>query len=373
MWSDLPFHILDNVFSFLSVDSLARAHLACRNWHLCATSYLASPLHRLRRGQPPWFLALPSRGRGLSCYAHNPATQTWCHLSLDFFPEPVRPAASIGASGILLLRPSSSVVFKLAICNPFTRQLRYLPAPGRIRTNPALGVVVLPGLAASGSAPGFKIYVAGGMSDGGASYEPTLEVYESSSDTWRMVGSMPVEFAVRLTVWAPNESVHVGGSLYWVTSARAYSLMAFEIGSGGRWRELAVPFADRLEFAGLVEIGGRLVLVGAMFKGPARLWRLEGGSGGWKLITEAPAEMGERLLGRKPSWASVKCVGIEGAACLYRDIESGMIVWREVEEEEKRWEWSWVEGCSSIRGRKIHNFAVRGVFLHPNLSPSIFP
>lgn len=229
--------------------------------------------------------------------------------------------------------------------------------------------MVAPCPAESGSAAGFSVYVAGGMSDGGASYEPTLEVYESSSNRWRVVGSMPVELAVRLTVWTPNESVHVDGSLYWVTSARAYSVMGFEI-EGGSWRELGVPFADRLEFAGLVKLGGRLVLVGATFKEAACVWRLEAGDV-WVPIAEVPAELGMRLVGGKQSWASVKCTGINGAVCLYRDIGSGMIVW--TEGGEKRWGWSWVEGCCSIRGRRVPNFAVRGVLLHPNLSPSSFP
>lgn len=367
MWSSLPFDVLNNILSFLPADSLARANLACRNWHACATSYPpSSPAVRHRR-QPPWFLALPSRGRGLSCYVHNPGTHNWHHVSLDFLSKPVRPAASIG--GLLLLRPTSSIVFKLAICNPFTRQFSYFPTPNRIHTNPALGVV-LPGTAKLGSGASFSIYIAGGMSDGGASYEPTLEVYESLTNRWRTLGSMPMEFAVRLTVWAPNESVHVDGSLYWVTSARAYSIMGFEI-EGNSWRELSVPFADRLEFAGLVERGGKLVLIGATVEEAACVWRLEEGDI-WAPIAEVPVELGMRLLGGgKLSWASVKCVGTDGAVCLYRDIGSGMIVWREV--EEKRWEWSWVEGCCSIRGKQVHNFAVRGVLLRPDLSPSSFP
>ncbi|GKG04711.1 hypothetical protein Tco_0315098 [Tanacetum coccineum] len=36
-------------------------------------------------------------------------------------------------------------------------------------------------------------------SGGAALYEPTLEMFDSKSNKWTVMGSMPVEFAVRLT------------------------------------------------------------------------------------------------------------------------------------------------------------------------------
>lgn len=81
---------------------------------------------------------------------------------------------------------------------------------------------------------------------GGAAYQASVEMYESSSGEWEIIGAMPVEFAVRLTVWTPKESVYSRGVLYWMTSARAYSVIGFDI-SNNRWRELSVPMADRLE------------------------------------------------------------------------------------------------------------------------------
>lgn len=80
------------------------------------------------------------------------------------------------------------------------------------------------------------MFVAGGTS--AAAYESALEVYESAEGRWRTAGAVPLELAVRLTVWTPNESVYDGdGGLYWVTSARAYSMVAFELKTG-RWREV---------------------------------------------------------------------------------------------------------------------------------------
>lgn len=240
------------------------------------------------------------------------------------------------------------------------------------RTNPAVGVIMVLDSTQSVPFPCFKVFVAGGMSEAvaprrGALYEPTLEMYDSRQDTWQIVGPMPVEFAVRLTVWTPNESVYSKGILYWITSARAYSVMGFEIGTN-TWMELNVPMADKLEFATLVRRNGVLTLVGGICGGEACVWELVEGYN-WRLVEKMPIEFGIRFLGSKTSWGSTKCVGSDEAIYLYRDLRSGMVVWREVVDKGK-WEWFWVEGCCSIGGKQVQTFPIKGVLLQPSLAPS---
>lgn len=264
LWSNLHFDVLANIFSFLSLDSLARAKSVCNHWRTCAKLYHLRSVSQHQ--QLAWFLALPTRNRGLSCYVHNPDIDKWHVLSLDFLPDPVRPVSSIGS--FLLLRPINSTILQLILCNPFARQFRYLPLLNISRTNPAVGVVVK-GQAQHGPFPYFRIYVAGGMSDeprGGATYESMVETYDSRHDTWQIIGSVPVEFAVRLTVWTPNESVYTKGMLYWITSARTYSVMGFDMESS-TWRKLSVPMAERLEFATLVSRNKKLTLIGGTWVG----------------------------------------------------------------------------------------------------------
>ncbi|KAM7483664.1 hypothetical protein LguiB_008247 [Lonicera macranthoides] len=366
MWNNLPFDLLANIFSFLSPDSLARAMSACRHWHTCA-NYLAPP--DTRRNHPAWLLALPARGGTLSYYAHNPIDNSWHTIPLGLGPNPARPLATIG--GLILFRPTTTTTaLQLAVCNPFTTQFRRLPMLNIARTNPAVGLIELDPTHQVAS-PNFRVYVAGGMSEasrGGATYEPTLEMYDSKSDTWTIIGSMPVEFSVRLTVWTPNESVYSNGVLYWMTSARAYSVMGFEIGTNN-WRELNVPMADRLEFAAIVPRNGKLTLVGGTVNGDACIWELGEGER-WDIIEKVPFELRVRFLKGKGNWGSTKCVGIDGIMCLYRDIGSGMLVWREVVDK-GRWEWFWIEGCSSVKGKQLQNFPIKGLLLHPNLGSSL--
>ncbi|KAL6584766.1 hypothetical protein OROMI_004055 [Orobanche minor] len=368
MWSHIPFDLLANIFTYLSPDSLARSKAVCRSW--LATAEFASTLAVGRRRQP-WFLALPSRSWVLSCYIHNPTADNWHLLPLDHAISPIKPIAAIG--GLLLLKNTNTTSLHLSICNPFTKQFKALPDLNLARTNPAVGIVAN---SSNQNTSGFRIYAAGGMSEakagGGAIYQPTVEIYDSSSQKWEMVGKMPVEIAVRLTVWTPNESVYSNGTLYWMTSARAYSVMGLDIFTN-TWRELSVPLADKLEFAALVPRNGKLAVVGGACGGDCCVWELGDDVGGeWNLIGRVPSELGIRLSGNRGSWGSVRCVGIEGAVCLYKDFGSGTIVWRDVLSGEGGWEWEWIDGCCSVGGREIKNFPIRGFLIHPNVSRCAF-
>lgn len=356
MWNNLPSDLLANIFSFLCPDSLAHAMAVCKEWHRCAKCTTS------RRRHPAWLLALPSRSRSLSCYVHNPTQQTWHSLSLSFVPTPSRAIATI--NGLILFKSTATIALQLSICNPFTRQFNYLPVLCVARTNPAVGVIEV-------GTNHFMIYVAGGMSDaskaGGAMYEPTVEMYDSQCNTWTIVGTMPVEFAVRLTVWSPNESVYSNGVLYWMTSARAYSIMGFEVKTN-KWKQLSVPMGDTLEFASLILSNGRLALVGG--GGDAWIWEL-GVEDDWCLVEKMGMELKMRFLRGKGSWGCTKCVGIEGELCLYREFGLDMLIWRKLVGECSKWAWCWIKGCSSIKEKQVTKFSIKGLLIHPNLSSPV--
>lgn len=373
MWSDLPFGVLAYIFSFLSPDSLACSKSVCRNWREAAKYLVSSEIKHHHRA---WFIAYPIRNRDHFCYAYTPVDKNWYMLPLDFIPNQpldfvrnptIRPISALG--GLILLKLTSTAALQLAICNPFTSLFRLLPELNVRRKNPAVGVEWK-----STSNFKFKIYVAGGMSDtasagagAGASYEPTVEMYDSGCDKWEIIGSMQMEFAVRLTVWTPNESVCSNGVLYWMTSARVYSVVGFEIGTR-EWRELSVPMAHRLEFAALVPRNGKLNLIGGKCGGNGCIWEL-GENDGWSMIERVPHELGMRFLGGKGCWDGTKCVGTEGVVCLYRDLASGMLIWKE-EADKNKCEWNWIEGCCSIGGKQLQNAQISGLLLHPNLALS---
>ncbi|KAF9612535.1 hypothetical protein IFM89_000457 [Coptis chinensis] len=223
MWNSISFDLLARIFSFLPPDSLACAASTCKDWYTCTKSHPTSTLLTGTRGNPPWFLAMTiPKHHGLSCYAYNSDLRRW--YSLEFLPHPIHPIAPVG--NLILYRLANSPPLQLALCNPFTKKCVSLPSLNTLRTTPAVGVVAMDTDRDASSSSNFRIFVAGGMSvaprgGGGASYEPTLEMYDSRVNKWQNLGLMPIEFAVRLTVWTPNESVYSMGMLYWITSARA--------------------------------------------------------------------------------------------------------------------------------------------------------
>ncbi|MFS7971079.1 putative F-box domain, kelch-type beta propeller, F-box-like domain superfamily [Helianthus anomalus] len=353
MWNNLPSDLLSNVFSYLPPHSLARAMVTCRHWHDCARSTTSRHQH------PPWFVALPTRARNL-CFVHNPIESTWHLLGLKHVPSLTRPVSTIPGHGLILFKSTGSVPLQLSVCDPFTSRFRHLPQLRKPRTNPAVGVI-------EDCPSQFNVYVAGGMckaaSSGAASYEPTLEMFDSRSKNWTITGSMPIEFAVRLTVWTPNESVYSRGVLYWMTSARAYSIMGFDM-SSNKWKELSVPMGDTLEFAAMVPRDGKLAVIGGTHGVNVLVWEL-GEDDKWNVIERMPVELGKRFVG-----GSTKCVGIEGGVCLYKEIAKEMVVWRKDRNHKNKWEWYSIEGCNQISGKRLENYPIKGLFLHPNLACS---
>nr|XP_043617469.1 protein UNUSUAL FLORAL ORGANS-like [Erigeron canadensis] len=356
MWNNLPPDLLANIFSYLPPHSLARAMVTCHHWHNCGRS--TSGQTRRHQLHQPWFIALPTRSRQL-CFVHNPVEKSWHLLNLEHVPSLTRPVSTIGGHGLILFKFTGGVPIRLSMCNPFTGEIHHLPPLQKSRTNPAVGVIE--------SCPNrFKLYAAGGMSKaasgGAASFEPTLEMFDSISNTWTVMGSMPVEFAVRLTVWTPNDSVFSNGVLYWMTSARAYSIMGFDMGTN-KWKELSAPMGDTLEFAALVPRESKLAVIGGTLGGDVLVWEL-GDGGKWNVIEKMPTEFSKILAGG----CTTKCVGIEGAVCLFRDLASGMVVWRRAGYHKNKWEWCSIEGCNQVKGRRLDNYLIKGLFVHPNLA-----
>ncbi|GJY41923.1 F-box/kelch-repeat protein-like protein [Tanacetum coccineum] len=205
MWDNLPSDVLANVFSYLTPYSLAHAMAAYRHWH----DY-GRETRQISRHRQPWFIALPTHSTSRQlCFVHDPIQRSWHLLNLEHVPSMTRYVSTIGGQGLILFKSTGGVPIRLSVCNPFTGQFGHLPHLQKSRTNPAVGV-------REDFTNHFKLYVAGGMPEaangGAASYKPTLEVFNSKSNKWTVMGSMPVEFAVRLTVQTPNESVYVNRS-----------------------------------------------------------------------------------------------------------------------------------------------------------------
>ncbi|WOK95567.1 F-box only protein 6-like [Canna indica] len=74
-------------------------------------------------------------------------------------------------------------------------------------------------------------------------------------------------------VWTPNESVHTrNGALYWMTSARVYSVVGFDLRQRA-WREVKATMAELLEWMTLVSWpSGKLGLVDSVGSKHGTAW-----------------------------------------------------------------------------------------------------
>ncbi|KAJ3692992.1 hypothetical protein LUZ60_012087 [Juncus effusus] len=362
MWQDIPQDILLQIFSFLPPSSLARAFSVCKQWQNSSHFPLLPPRY------PPWFLFTPSsHSNSKNSYFLDPQLGKWHTIPMDFFPQPLRLVSSLGINGLLLMKLSSSPSLRLVICNPFTRHFQPLPDLLVSRSNPAIGLITNKNNNNGNSTFYFCIIVAGGAS--GGSYEQTMEIYDSRRGSepcnWQLIGSMPAEFTVRLTVWTPNESVHTdNGYLYWMTSARAYSVVRLER-SSWTWSEVKLPMANRLDWAGLFKRrNGKLGLVGGESEMIGQVWELEmnGRDEWWVEIDRVPLDLEMRFREGLSKGNVVRCGGAGEAAFLYRGLGSGMIIWAENGE---KLGWNWIDGNCEI-GFNIPFFKASSV--HPSLS-----
>ncbi|GKD63965.1 F-box/kelch-repeat protein-like protein [Tanacetum coccineum] len=101
-----------------------------------------------------------------------------------------------------------------------------------------------------------------------------------------------------------------------------------------KWMELGVPMGDTLKFTTLVPCDGKVAVVGGTHDGNVLVWELGDGDE-WILIERMPLELAKRF---------AKCAGIEGGVCLYKDIDSAMVVWRRVKNHKNKWEWCSIDG-----------------------------
>ncbi|KAK1259367.1 F-box protein [Acorus gramineus] len=364
MWDDLPLDLLSQIFSYLPLDSLARAMSTCKHWHTCAISRPPRPGRR----HPPWFLSMHVRSPARSCRAYNPAVDRWLSIPLDFAARPVRFIGSVG-DGLILCKFGPGPLSRLGLCNPFTRQFDELPDLVCSRRNPAFAVVM-------GADEKLEVYVAGGTPEpnsprmGQVLIEPTVEMYSQRAGGWRVIGSIPGHFATLLTVWTFGEGVHVGGTVYWVTSARAYTVVAYEIGPRA-WREVKVPETERLLWAGLFCRAGGLGLAGGTSEGGLSVWELGAGDE-WSMIDAAPPEMmgGFRSVNRGGD-GDIRCAATRGGGggvdlYMYSSLGCGIIVRRELPDK-KSGEWFLIDGvkmCPKV-------LPMKGVLIHPSMSSNV--
>ncbi|GLJ43883.1 hypothetical protein SUGI_0914740 [Cryptomeria japonica] len=371
--TDLPKDLLGHILSRTSVDNVIRSSSVCRDWELYISSKSFMELWRqsCRFQGPPWLFALSTYNCRDCCSAYNPVMNKWYSIPPLFLPQSLRiPVAAIG--GFLLVKGSSTVSQHLAVCNPISKQWRNLPPLHKPRSSSLISVIErrFHSDGNNGNCSGFQIIVAGGRSQDANGYEPSIEMYDSLADSWNVVGEVPCEYAVRLALWTPNDTVYCNGTIYCLTSARPYSIIAFNSVTGV-WSEVMVPRGPHLLCSFLVQRRDKLTLVGGV--GSPRdckclkVWELD--EDGWLEIESMPGEFFNSFLGGKTDF-DYKFAGNGDFLYFFKDSQSQMLVC-ELSSQNHKTSWRWIPGCSSV-GSQFSKCSIRGMFIQPRLDVSDF-
>lgn len=223
----------------------------------------------------------------------------------------------------------------------------------------------------------FKVVVAGGTSECGGDYVCTTEVYDSLTDCWRVTGTVPREYTVKITVWT-SKTVFCNNVLFCLTSARPFNMMAYDMNKK-TWEEVRIPQPEKLHCSFLIQRRGRLVLVGGV--GSERvcqrvhIWELENGGHNWQTephkqrwveIERMPSDCFQRFFKGKTNF-DLKCAGSGDLLYFFKDSHSEML---QCDFSQNPTTWRWLPE-SPLSSRCV-KFSVRGFFVEPRLNADVF-
>ncbi|XP_024389333.1 F-box/kelch-repeat protein At5g15710 isoform X2 [Physcomitrium patens] len=298
LWGSLPEDLQDRILAWLPFPAFARACTVCKRWNSVMYSHSFLEMYRRVPSPEPCFLMFEAKDRSM-CSVYNPASNRWHRIPFTFFHYETKfPCA---AAGGLLCFCGVSAYPSLSVCNPVTRRWRELPPMLHKRFPNLVGMVVDPQTRA------YKIVVAGDY------YEDNVrtEVYDSTSNTWRITGNhLPIaNYTLR--------NAFCNGFHFWVTRD-PYGVIAFNM-QHGVWSVVRAPMPSFLTSPHLVGCQRRLLMVGGLKKHAIpkniRIWELEQSTMNWVEIVRMPHTLCKRFL-KDSRNGDFMCVGHNDLICL---------------------------------------------------------
>lgn len=374
IWDKLPNDLHARIVACLPIHSIIQSKAVCHDWYHMITSQSFKRLQQQVPSQDKAWLFMCSsfNCRENSC-AYNPILKKWHIIPLTFLPENMRfPLIAVG--GLLFIKGAAkdlngrSACF--AVCNPITRTWFVLPSMMRGRLNCLVGVFE------DLDTGSFKVVVAGGTSECGGDYECTTEVYDSLTNSWCITGTVPREYTVKITVWT-SKTVFCMGSLYCLTSARPYNIMAYDM-KKGVWEEVKIPQPDVLFCSFLMRRRERLLLVGGAgcerVGQRVHIWELRNDNDWennlakqcWVEIERMPTHHFQMICKGKADF-DLKCAGSGDMLYFFKDSHSEMLL---CDLSKSPTTWSWLPNCP-LRAQFL-KFSVKGLLVEPRLDDARF-
>ncbi|KAG0585697.1 hypothetical protein M758_2G030000 [Ceratodon purpureus] len=290
---ELPEEVVDRIQAYLPVSSYFRSRTVSKRWHASLFAQSFSEIRMQVHPREAWLFILSYRRCRNWSHAYDPAFDKWHKVPLNFLPpDYMYPTAASG--GLLCIRAYVDGDQVLSVCNPLLKSWRALPPWHEDRIDPVIGIYV------DSSTRNYQIIAVGSYESGALT-----EVYDSRSNRWTVMGSLPRKMSFARTAFC-------NGQFYCMTSGPPDALLAYNM-ELGIWRVVPVSRPAFLWYGDLVEHYGRLLLIGAVridqtFEA-VKIWELQESTAEWVEVESMPERLFKEFYRKGRMFYSFQCVG----------------------------------------------------------------
>nr|GMD16922.1 protein UNUSUAL FLORAL ORGANS [Ipomoea batatas] len=297
IWSKLPQRLIDRVIACLPPPAFFRARLVCKRWYALLFSTTFLQLYLQVPHHCHWFIFFKHKTLKTYIYRNgsdraihegflfDPYNLKWYRLSFPLIPAGFFPANSSG--GLISWVSEEAGSKNVILSNPLVGSLIPIPPTLRPRLFPSIGLNI-----ANSS---IDLVVAGDdLTSPYAVKNLTTESFHVDANgfysIWGTTSSLP-----RLCSFESGKMVFAEGRFYCMNSS-PFSVLSYHV-SSNTWSKIQAPMRRFLRSPGLVESGGRLLMVGAVEKSKLnvprslRLWALQDCGSLWVEIERMPQEL----------------------------------------------------------------------------------
>lgn len=369
---ELPEHLIEEILSWLPLQSLCRFRSVCQKWDalISSTKFITSKWAKKPPNRKPCLVVqwqvlqerrelrlggFASESKMPSSLAHCFFTQTWkktSSISLSFILQRELkgnfPIHCYGSSAGLFL---VGTAFTFVVSNPLTRESLQLPPLSSIRHIFAIGIVG--GDGDNGNT--YKVVAVGKSSSANAH---VVEIYNSTEKSWRIAGHLPEDVqALGTGMGKEMRMVFCRGSLYYLTVINGqWEIMGFSIREG---TSISAPLPDVANqkpiFLYLLACDSRVLVTAGIYEKyllrDVIIWEFEQGK------VDSSTSRLQEIARMSPSLRErvnrcldcrgcpfICCVGVGDCTCFI--INGGMHTIEVVVYSASENTWSWLPSCS---------------------------
>jgi hypothetical protein len=363
------------VFALLPMECVYLCRSVCKEWNsFLSNEFITDIWAKSDINKEPWLVFCDMRS-ACPFMAYCFDREIWKRrVSLSFMTRGLADVHG-SAAGLLLVDTTNErngAVSGLYVCNPCTQTAIELPPMESINKVIAKGIVKGHEKNLSNT---YKVVALGesGVDHDGNGVGRIVEIYDSSTKSWRMAGHLPRDLTLI------KETVFLDDAFYCLTvQHNVRSILCFSITAQDESPFFFEPLPEILPklWPHLITCGSRLLVVAGIHvqvevEGPEdvmsiTIWEFHKGNGvrvvgpssssGWTEIARMPTDKCEEFSKKNSSLLCFQCVGVGDSVCfmsVYRQVKNVLVY------NISKKSWSWLPNCSAMEVSKCIAFVPR--------------